>query len=862
MANYEALSALPSYTPNTVVGAGFTNPGQVTADQTEGMLDFERAYGTAPGAPIDFLIAQNWLNGTTTQNLLLYAVNTLNDPIMSLSFGSCEALQTSSALATENSTFSQAAAQGQSVFISSGDSGVAGCDGLSGTTTAQAQQVSISDYCASPYITCVGATEFNDTTSPSTYWAGTNSTSGFSSALSYIPEGGWNDPLKTTSTYQAASSGGGVSTTQAKPSYQVGTGVPADGHRDVPDISFSGSVHNAYIVCQASATTAGSTSTGCNSPGTTSFSALLVGGTSASAPSMAGVAALIDQRLGGRQGNMNPLLYKIFASTPASFHDATIASSGVSGCAAATPSLCDNSVPSSTAALTPAIPGYLLQTGYDLVTGLGSLDVNAFLNAAGLPIPTAVITSNPAAPTIFQSVQLSITVTAPAGKNGIPTGTVQFFQNGTALGGLLTLAGGTATLPAQTFMPAATYSITAVYSGDANFGTLTTPAYLLVVTNPNAIPSSSSLTATPAPASTTQTVTLVATVKGSGSAVPTGTVTFYDNGKQTGSVITLNSSAMAAYTAGTLTAITHNFTCLYSGDVVYAASSCAAVTDVVSSVASGTVASLNPASTTQNAGSALSFVVSGASGTPTGSVTAYAAQLTPVSVGSQVVGTVTLSSGIAGGNLTGFTPGTYSLYGVYSGDGTYGSSTSNSVTLTVVGFGMTSNPAALSFTGGATTGNAVTVTYTSISGFSGTITQSCSITPTNGVPVPIAPSCTASPASVSLTGASATGTVTVGTSVATSSLSPYQPFRNGALGGVSFAALFLFVLPTRRRVLRSWKALSLLVCLSVGLLTAVGCSGSSGSGVATGTTKGAYTLVINASASGQTSSTTTSVTIN
>ncbi len=96
---------------------------------------------------------------------------------------------------------------------------------------------------------------------------------------------------------------------------------------------------------------------------------------------MAGVAALLNTKLGSAQGNLNPMLYRLAASNPSAFHDVTLASSGVSDCTSATPSMCNNSTPSETS-LTGGLAGYVVGTGYDQATGLGSLDVAQFLEAA------------------------------------------------------------------------------------------------------------------------------------------------------------------------------------------------------------------------------------------------------------------------------------------------------------------------------------------------------------------------------------------------------------------------------------------------------------------------------------------------
>jgi hypothetical protein len=96
---------------------------------------------------------------------------------------------------------------------------------------------------------------------------------------------------------------------------------------------------------------------------------------------MAGIAALLNTKLGEAQGNLNPMIYNLAQSTPVAFHDVTVASSGVTGCAASMPSMCNNSAPGESS-LTGGLAGYLVGTGYDQATGLGSLDVANFIAAA------------------------------------------------------------------------------------------------------------------------------------------------------------------------------------------------------------------------------------------------------------------------------------------------------------------------------------------------------------------------------------------------------------------------------------------------------------------------------------------------
>ena len=380
--NYETLAGLPSVQPNVVLAGA--DPGVATGSNvgyaSEATLDVDRVVGTAPGAQPDLVISADTNTNDGVDIGIAYNIDTLRDPIMTISFGSCEAQNGSAETEYLNAQFETAASEGISTFVSADDSGVAGCDTpFAAVTSAETPQIaSINVLCSSGYVTCVGGTEFNDESNPSLYWASSNTNPGYESALSYIPEGAWNESSTVnrsgTISYQVAAGGGGISTYIAKPGWQTGLGVPADGFRDVPDVSFTAADHDGYLGCFA----AGGGSCVSSSGGTqiTVFS-----GTSAAAPGMAGIAALLNTKLGAAQGNLNPMLYRLAASTPTAFHDATVATSGVAGCSAATPSICNNSTPGETT-LTGGLAGYMVGTGYDQATGLGSLDVANFIAAA------------------------------------------------------------------------------------------------------------------------------------------------------------------------------------------------------------------------------------------------------------------------------------------------------------------------------------------------------------------------------------------------------------------------------------------------------------------------------------------------
>ena len=364
-------------------GSPYTAPpsscNDCLAGQEEATLDVVRAASVAPDASLLLVSSSQSGAGDGIGAAAQYLIQTSPAPaqIVNISFGDCEADAGPSGVSYWNKLFQQAAAEGISVFVSSGDSGAAGCDIAFAAPPSSPRAVSPNYICASTYATCVGGTDFNDASNASTYWS-SGSGAGLASALSYIPEGGWNEPLSPLSNSQVAASGGGVSSYIATPAWQQGVpGVPvAATGRYTPDVAFSASCREGYFGCLAA------DSASCVADSSGQYSFVTFCGTSSAAPAMAGIAALLDQQMGGQpQGNLNAQLYALYSGSPAAFHDITVASSGVTDCTLTLPSLCNNTVPGASV-VSGGQPGYLVGPGYDEVTGLGSLDVQSFLQSA------------------------------------------------------------------------------------------------------------------------------------------------------------------------------------------------------------------------------------------------------------------------------------------------------------------------------------------------------------------------------------------------------------------------------------------------------------------------------------------------
>ena len=350
---------LPGADPQIVLTAGSRNPGTVHDELIEADLDLEWASAVARQATIIYVYAEDVADAVN------YAIDQNIAPVISMSYGNCEAEEEASDANMMESSAQQANAQGITWFAASGDDGATDCGG----TSARNSQLSVDIPGSIPEVTSMGGTEFNEGTG--TYWNSLNTSDG-ASATSYIPEVVWND---TANDGEPSSSGGGASIFFAKPSWQSGTGVPNDGMRDVPDISLAASAdHDGYLVYSGGQLE-------------------VVGGTSAPVPAFAGVAALLNGYLlsTGAQtaaglGNINPILYRLAQTSTNVFNDIT------SGNNLITPVCSRGSVCSSTPI------GYSATAGYDQVTGWGSVNVANLFSAW-----TSASVTSPSGPPVIEA---------------------------------------------------------------------------------------------------------------------------------------------------------------------------------------------------------------------------------------------------------------------------------------------------------------------------------------------------------------------------------------------------------------------------------------------------------------------------
>jgi Pro-kumamolisin, activation domain/Bacterial Ig-like domain (group 3) len=614
-----------------------------TNDIDEAYIDTQLSGALAPGAAIHYYAS------TDLYGAINAAVNANAVDIFSLSFGLCENFLTTSDNQTISGWWQQAAAQGMAVTVSTGDSGSAGCDNNSVASTA-AYGLNVNGFASTPYNIAVGGTDFSALLAGFTTYVSTTNDSAtfFRTALGPIPESTWNDSVTTNGLISAnvpfldtngltnivGGSGGASSCATnsstsstigtctggySKPSWQRGSGVPADGVRDIPDISLmsgAGADNASWLVCtdESGPNSSGVTVTAnCSNQSDGHFYFFGFGGTSTAAPAFAGMLALLQQKTGGKLGQAVSGFYDLYNGAHASaiFHDITAGNISVP-CESGTPDCASNSF----------LTGYDTATGYDLATGIGSLDVTQLIANWGSATPAGrpTVSATPSATTISSSaaVQVAVTVTGTA---GTPTGSVLLLGPSYSSASQALSAGAyTFSIPAGSLKVGAN-SLTVNYGGDSNYLTASSSSFTITVTGLTptitVAPSVTSLKAS-------DTMTVQATVSGTGT-TPTGKVTLYGAGyfaagqPLSSGTYTFNIPANSFYGGNN-----QSLTVSYSGDSLYAEAS-----DSSKSISVTPVYGLFA--------SAPSAVTAGATGSST--VTVYSS--------SGYAGTVTLSCALA-----------------------------------------------------------------------------------------------------------------------------------------------------------------------------------------------------------------------
>jgi hypothetical protein len=648
VSQYRALFNLPASPLQVIVdGAdpglnGINNPDGQNGFLGEAYLDVEMTGMAAPGATIDLVIAGDTGLSDGFGLASEHAVYNNLAPIMSLSVESCE-LGLGASNQFYNSLWQQAAAQGITVVVASSDSGSAGCDDFDTQQYATYGQ-QVNGFASTPYNVAVGGTDFyysdyaiggsalgNQIFS---YWSGTptNNTPAVS-IKGVIPEQPWNDTqyglnayneyASSGSTNIVAGSGGAsncgiyTSTTCApypKPSWQSGAGVPADHARDLPDISLfaaNGYNYSYYPFCASS---------GDCQPVAEGDTVQISGsgGTSASAPAFAGIMALINQKY-GRQGQVNYVLYPLATQYPAAFHDIAVGNNTVP-CAfsgsGVTPQNCiavsdpasvtDNNgntiVEGEIGSGTTA--DYNAGTGYDLATGLGTLDASVMIadwNKVAFAGTTTTLTPSSTTFAHGTAITVSGSVTSSA---STPTGQVALMTTSTTVNNQsetnFTLASGTFS-DSVNFLPGGTYTIYGRYAGDtANAASTSTPVSITVTPESSAtalelisgytvLPSAGtvsygaplSLEAIPAPTALLSNAVNCITFGTNCTTytTPTGSVAFSESGV-TLPTVPLTSAGEGFYNYFAAVG-SHTLSAAYSGDASYAASTSPSTTFAV-----------------------------------------------------------------------------------------------------------------------------------------------------------------------------------------------------------------------------------------------------------------------------------------
>jgi Pro-kumamolisin, activation domain/Bacterial Ig-like domain (group 3) len=856
------------------------DPGDLGGgEEAEAVLDTTWAGAVAPTAWVALVVSGSTPTTDGVDLSELYIIDNNLADVMSESFADCEADFTSAEAAGIAGLAQQAAAQGITYVVAAGDAGSAGCDNP-GTEKVATHAASVNVLASTPYTVAVGGTMFNENGHDSTYWRTTNAQGTLESAISYIPEDVWNESCAAgqngCSKPNIYAGGGGVSTFFTKPSWQAGvTGIPADGQRDLPDVSLTAASHDPYLLCLDGSCVP-------NAQGQISFAA--VNGTSASTPAFAGIMALVGQKMQVRLGQPNYVLYRLAAmETLSQCNGSNTSALPASTCVFNDVTVGNNAVPGE-----PGYGGsgatYKSTTGYDLATGLGSLNVTSLINQWTSVTFSPTTTTFSISPTSgVHGSPLNVTVSvAPNSGTGTPSGVVWLLESGYPTGDfvgdniadIFPLDASGSFSGVTHLLPGGTYQVSAHYAGDGTYAasdstptvqvtiqpesTTTTFSVLTKDASGNLVPFTSGPYGTP--------VYLQAHVSGqSGYGTPGAYVNFYDTAGVGAYGAYLDASGNALSNPITqFPAGMHSITALYVGDNSFHSSSDLTPSNfTISQIA--TTTALASQQTSQQLLLTATVSATGIGSPPTGPVT--------FSNGSTSLYTAYLSNGSTSGGITQATatfdgthlaPGQYNITASYAGDADYTASSSMAVPLnlqadfTVANQGITSQTVAA----GQTAQYINDIVVTAFFGFSSSVALSCT-SPAQ------ATMCSVNPMTLSPTNGLSVASVMV-TTKARSLVPPMTPMDRWLLRPqpllllavtILMAILFLRFARTQRRPLAGTVPLAVLALFL--MLQMAGCGGGGGGFTSppppsppTGTPAGTYTITVTAT-SGSTTHTTT-----
>lgn len=636
------------------------DPGR-TSDEAEAVMSAAWAGAAAPGAQI-VLVPAGTTNATDGLDLSLAAiVDQALGGTVAVGFSSCEAAMSEAHQAFYAAVYRQAAAMGIAVIAAAGDSGPSACHAATDSASVDTGY-GVNAIASTPWNTAVGVTALTDS-------------SGTELA-------GWSPVHPADPPYAG---GGGRSTLYSAPAWQplparTGPAAPAaTGYaRLLPDVALptaADDVNPGVAFClSSSASTAGSAA---------SCRLVRGGGSAAAAAIFAGISAVVAQKYGS-QGNVAPHLYEL-SLQPGAIDDVAQGSARLF-CTGGSPD-CDAS----------GKIGFDAAAGYDLATGLGSVNAQGLVKlwaspeALGTGTTNVILTVAPmvANSTYNPTAQITFTASISSTTGGAaPTGTVSFFNQATNSNVSATPsaldANGNATLTITSGLVQGGNNITAVYSGDTTYASQSSQPVTVTIQ-----PSTTSMTVVPsslAPAAGS-TITIVVTMTvgnpPAGTAPPSGKVTLNVDGlaNSTATLVTAGGSTTATFTLVVpTTSGAHNLQAIYPGDGNYSASTSPAVSITVSKGA--TVTALVATPPTLTAGIPETFtatiapanVPAGTTYSITGTVNFYD--------GTTLLGTATISSNTATlGNITLSPSVLHTITAVYSGDTSWGASTSNAITL-------------------------------------------------------------------------------------------------------------------------------------------------------------------------------------